>query len=173
MVPENTQAEQAQPSPVSIILDRTIRSTFALCSSYISNKQKHGFKIIFYYNQFSTSDGLYAQFQVIRLHAKISISTSQRYPLKLCLIKYDLFINVYNFENWLFSIWGFSTKVTCAFLLQENMSELSKIKTCKLRKSQYLPNDGSKKVFNGTIVNQTFSYFQGGSLEFTNTVPFR
>ena len=99
MVPENTQAEQAQPSPVSIILDRTIRSTFALCSSYISNKQKHGFKIIFYYNQFSTSDGLYAQFQVIRLHAKISISTSQRYPLKLWLIKYDLDINVYNFET--------------------------------------------------------------------------
>ena len=112
MVPENTQAEQAQPSPVSIILDRTIRSTFALCSSYISNKQKHGFKIIFYYNQFSTSDGLYAQFQVIRLHAKISISNSQRYPLKLCLTEYELDIIFYNFEKSLFSIVVFYISTT-------------------------------------------------------------
>ena len=28
----------------------------------------------------------------------------QRYPNKLCLLKYELSINVYNSENWLFSI---------------------------------------------------------------------
>ena len=32
---------------------------------------------------------------------------SQQYTYKLCLIKDELDINVYNFENWLFSIVGF------------------------------------------------------------------
>jgi len=33
-----------------------------------------------------------------------AMSDSQRYPCKLCLIKYELDINVYNFKSWLFSI---------------------------------------------------------------------
>ena len=43
--------------------------------------------------------------------------------LKLCLVKYELDINVYNF--------GFSTKVACAFLLPEHILELSVINTFK------------------------------------------
>ena len=41
-------------------------------------------------------------------------------------------VNVYNFENWLNS--GFSTNVTCAFLRQENIYELSESNTLKHRK---------------------------------------
>ena len=49
------------------------------------------------------------------------------------MIKYELDINVYNFENWLFSI--FFTKVTCAFLLQENIKKVSDLKSFKPRKT--------------------------------------
>ena len=44
---------------------------------------------------------------------------------KRCYIKYELDINIYNFENWLLFYYGFSTKVhfhghvTCVFLLKE------------------------------------------------------
>ena len=33
------------------------------------------------------------------LHAKMAMPDLQRYPLKLCLIKYELDIQVYNLEN--------------------------------------------------------------------------
>ena len=36
----------------------------------------------------------------------IQLSDSQQYPLKLCLIKYESDINVYNLEKWLFSTMG-------------------------------------------------------------------
>ena len=42
----------------------------------------------------------------------MTMPDSQRYPKKLCLIKNELDINVYNFENCLFFNCGFSTKVT-------------------------------------------------------------
>ena len=41
--------------------------------------------------------------QLWTLHAKMALANSQQYPLKFCFIKYDLDINVFNFENWLFS----------------------------------------------------------------------
>ena len=62
--------------------------------------------------------GLQAYFQVT-LHA---ILDSQRYPLKLCLTKYKLDINVYDLKKNYFNC-VFSTKVTCAFLLEENIGE--------------------------------------------------
>ena len=43
--------------------------------------------------------GLYAQFQET-YHAKMTMPDLQRYPWKVWLIKYELDINVYNFENW-------------------------------------------------------------------------
>ena len=36
------------------------------------------------------------------LHAKVVKSDSQRYPSKLCLIRYEFVIKVINFENWQF-----------------------------------------------------------------------
>ena len=51
----------------------------------------------------------------------------QQYPYKLCLIKYE---NVFKFENWFYLSCGFFfTKVTCPFLLQENMQEISELNT--------------------------------------------
>ena len=32
------------------------------------------------------------------------MSNSQRYPVKLCLVKYEFDNNAFNFENWLFLI---------------------------------------------------------------------
>ena len=40
---------------------------------------------------------------------------SQQYPWELCLIKHELDINVYNFENWLFSISMDSKKFVVRF----------------------------------------------------------
>ena len=39
----------------------------------------------------------------------MAVLDSQRYPQKLCLIKSELDINVYNFKHWLFLI-GIRTK---------------------------------------------------------------
>ncbi len=49
---------------------------------------------------------------MFKVDAKMTMPDSQRYPKKLCLIKNELDINVYNFENCLFFNCGFSTKVT-------------------------------------------------------------
>ena len=38
------------------------------------------------------------------LLVKIAIPDSQRHPSKHCVIKYELDIHVYNFENWFSSI---------------------------------------------------------------------
>ena len=40
----------------------------------------------------------------VTIHAKIAVPDSQRHPLKRCLIKYDLDINVYNLRKLIFSI---------------------------------------------------------------------
>ena len=63
-------------------------------------------------------------------------------------------------ENWLLSTVIFSTKVTCAFLLQENMQEWSE--------SNYLPKFWSA---NGTIVNRALASLNKVSLETTLIVP--
>ena len=46
------------------------------------------------------------------LHAKLAMSDSQQYTLKLCLTKFEL--------NFFVSFCGFSAKVTCAFLAYKN-----------------------------------------------------
>ena len=54
----------------------------------------------------------------------MAMADSQRWPDKLCLIKNKLYIHVYNIIKTEF----FSSVVpqpTCAFLLQENIKELS------------------------------------------------
>ena len=68
---------------------------------------------------------------------------------------------------------GFFTKVTCAFLLQENKEELLELNTFKLRKK----NDNTFHIidqisrFQGTIVNRQLPFLHVGSLEITVTVP--
>ena len=47
---------------------------------------------------------------------KDAFPDSQRCPEKLCLIGYELDINVYSLENYLFCPVDFKTKVACAFL---------------------------------------------------------
>ena len=54
--------------------------------------------------------------------------------------------------------WKFSTKVTCAFLLQENIKEFSEIITYKPWKQQYLPHYLSDTGFKDAIVNRAFEY---------------
>ena len=51
------------------------------------------------------------------LHAKIALPDSQRDPLKLCLIKHELDINVFVSLNMFVFNCGFSAKVTYAFLV--------------------------------------------------------
>ena len=41
---------------------------------------------------------------------------------------------------------GFSTKVTCAFLVQKNIQKLSKLNTIKPRKQHYLSDKGLKGI---------------------------
>ena len=62
-------------------------------------------------------------------------------------------------------------KVTCAFLPQENIQELSKINTLNLVKRQYLPHFLSDKDFKGTVMNRILQSFYGGLLEIRLTVP--
>ena len=53
---------------------------------------------------------------------------------KVCLIKYEFDINGFNFEKKIIFNCGFSTKVTCVFLLRENIWELSE-KTFRAKKT--------------------------------------
>ena len=65
------------------------------------------------------------------LHAKMTMPDSQRYPLKLCLIKYQLEINVFFVvENLWFSM-GFSTKITCR---KTGSAEIIRLKHLNLEK---------------------------------------
>ena len=58
---------------------------------------------------------------------------SQQYPYKLCLIKCELDINVIILKTHYLQLW-FSAKVTCAFLLQENIKgSLSELNTLNLK----------------------------------------
>ena len=63
--------------------------------------------------------------------------------------------------------------MTCAFLLQEIIYELSQLNifNLEIEKRQYLPHHGSDKGFKGVIVNQTLSYLCGGSFENSLIVP--
>ena len=57
----------------------------------------------------------------------------QRYPSKLCQIKFELYINVYEFVNLLFHLW-FLYKVTCLFLLQEDVKKFLESQILNLEK---------------------------------------
>ena len=57
------------------------------------------------------------------LHVKMIMHDSQLYPLKLWPIKVELTINVCKKNKKKFNC-GFSTKLTCAFLLQESISRI-------------------------------------------------
>ena len=67
----------------------------------------------------------------------------------ICLIKYGLsVINVYYFKHGIILNCGFSTKVTCVFLVQEILKELSEkiLLNYKPRKRQFVHCIDQKKV---------------------------
>ena len=64
----------------------------------------------------------------------------------------------------------FSTNVTCAFLLQENMLKLLEINTFNPQQ-QYLPHYLTDKDFKSTVVNR--KSLQGGLFEITQTVHLK
>ena len=90
---------------------------------------------------------------------------SQRYPLKLCMIKYELEINFYNLEELLFSI----VHLYCRKTIRNFENE----KLLNREKRQYLPYYWSTKGFKATVENSTFPYLHGGPLEITLTVPLK
>ena len=63
--------------------------------------------------------------------------------------------------------------MTCAFLLQEIIYELSQLNiyNLEIEKRQYLPHHGSDKGFKDVIVNRTLPYLRGGSLRNSLRVP--
>ena len=71
--------------------------------------------------------GLFALFQVT-LYANMTGSNLQRFNMNLRLIKYELYSNDYNYENWLFLI--------VLSLLQINVCELSKLNPLNLEKQK-------------------------------------
>ena len=64
----------------------------------------------------------------------------------------------------------FSTNVTCAFLLQENMLKLLEKNTFNPQQ-QYLPHYLTDKDFKSTVVNR--KSLQGGLFEITQTVHLK
>jgi len=67
------------------------------------------------------------------------MSASQQYSLKLCLIKHELDINVYDLKNYCFQLLVlYNKKVSWVILLQENIQELSELNHFKLGKKTTL-----------------------------------
>ena len=80
---------------------------------------------------------------LVPLHAKMVIPDSM-VPSKLWLIKYELDILVFVYLNGLFSFFGFSAKVTCAFPARKKLWELNTFR--------------SDLGFKGTFVNHLLLY---------------
>ena len=66
---------------------------------------------------------------------KRKMPDSQRYPRKLCLIKYELLIRVYNLENWLFSIVVNLQKWLAHFYYMKKVQKWTEFETFKTRKT--------------------------------------
>ena len=87
------------------------------------------------------------------------MSASQQYPLKLCLTKYELDINVYDLKNYCFQLFVlYNKKVSWVILLQENIQELSELNHFELRKKTLTPSLLIRdKGFMDTVVNIAFA----------------
>jgi len=85
---------------------------------------------------------------------------SSWYPWKLCLIKYELDINVSVYLN------KSDLNISC---LQETMEKLTEINTFWIRKTTFFPHFWSDQCFKGTVVNRAFLSLHEGSLERTLT----
>ena len=90
--------------------------------------------------------------------AQMAMSDLQRYPSQLCLIKYELSFNVFNFS--FFFHLRFIWKETCAFLVYKKRWRRKKKQCFSSQKNcQYHQHFGSYKGFKGTIANRTFPSF--------------
>ena len=102
------------------------------------------------------------------LYTNIAMSDLQRYPRKLCLIKFELYIHVFFvfFLNCLFSYAGSLQKwLTHFFFIRINGES-------KTGKRRYLPRYfWSNFSFKGIVVNRALSSLHRGSLEIKLTVP--
>ena len=87
------------------------------------------------------------------LHANIAMPASQPYPLNLLLIEFELDLNYYCFENWLFSIVVSLQKCLAQFYCRHKYwSTHIKLEKC-------LPHYWSEKDVNGTVANKALPYF--------------
>ena len=103
------------------------------------------------------------------LKVKMSMpDDSRHYPIKLCLIKYELEINVNNFKNRFFQLWVLFNnylRVYSAgnlYIIVRNKHYIQ-----ALKKLQYFPHLIQDKGFKGTVVNGALPSFH----EITLTVP--
>ena len=85
----------------------------------------------------------------------------------LCLIKCELDndINVYIFENWLFSNVVYIQKRLVHFFYTKTYNSYQNKTLFYLEKRQYFPNHWSNNGFKGTFVNRVFSSLHRGSLK--------
>ena len=89
--------------------------------------------------------------------------------LKLCLIKYILYINVFNLKNWLILIVDSLQKWLAHSFTNREYSNFTLLNLGKLR---YLSHYLSGKCLNGSVVNRGLSILLRESLESTLS-PFK
>ena len=89
--------------------------------------------------------------------------------LKLCLIKYILYINVFNLKNWLILIVDSLQKWLAHSFTNREYSNFTLLNFGKL---QYLSHHLSGKCLNGSVVNRGLSILLRESLESTPS-PFK
>ena len=100
----------------------------------------------------------------------MAMPDSQRYPLKLSLIKHELDIL---WKRTFFNC-GLPTTLICAFLLHENIKEISEIITFKIKNRQFLSHKG---LYEGYCCKSDIALFAWRKVPFNkyiyllNTVP--
>ena len=86
-------------------------------------------------------------FCILSLDPPLNDGTMSDSPCKLYIIKYELFIKDFYFDNRIFlTVHSFTTKATCKFTPQENLKGI--IRIIHLEKWQYLPYYWSDIGFN-------------------------
>ena len=94
----------------------------------------------------------------------------QRYTSKLCLINYELDIYVDKFENWLFSLFIYTSEVHfCCRKTYMNYQSTTVSTINPREKRQYSSHYWSDKGFKGTLVNRTLPSMYWWSLVITLT----
>ena len=104
---------------------------------------------------------LYAKITMLDYNGKSFVWSSINYLSMFIILK------TYYFQSY-----SFSTKVICAFLLQENIWNLSEWTLINLEKQHSLPHYWLEKGVKGTVETRVLPSSHRGSLEIMLTVPF-